>query len=319
MRCKVTEVLFTVKDTFRVDCSSLNLWIIDRAEWQKGLAEEARRMGCVILERTPVSTGDLDALEKEFSWVVDASGATGPVRKEGALNGRFALTAQYTLSGDFSSLYGRVKAVVEPHYCGYYWIFPKSTKLANVGVGWFGKRESGIRLHQELQRILKKEGLDNYTVLKKSGGPIPVRRRPRLVTGKTLIIGDAAGLASPLHGGGIDTACISGILAARAAAAGDPDCYEHAIKKLLDTRLQLEQKVLDAWEKLDLDELNELMAMGFGRGPGRFARLLKYRGTLLQEAAILRYVAGGHIRADWDGGLNLDQLPAIARLLFKKL
>lgn len=183
-------------------------------------------------------------------------------------------------------------------YCGYYWIFPKSANHANVGVGWFGKRAAGLSIHRELKRILAKEGLREDALLRKAGGPIPIGRKQNIVQGRTLLVGDAAGLASPLHGGGIDTASISGILAARAVSAGDPGQYERAVEKILAARLSLEQRGLNLWEKLSFDELNGLLAVVFGKRLGRFAHLLRYR-SLLPEIAFLRSLASGRLRADW--------------------
>jgi digeranylgeranylglycerophospholipid reductase len=309
VRCKVQEVHFTAKDNFVMDCSRLNLWMIDRQEWQQALLEEVRALGCLVHERTPVTPELLTMLEKEFDWVIDARGATALKNKQfSGDDGRRILTALYTLAGDFSRLFGRLKIVFEPHYCGYYWIFPKSEEQANVGVGWLGKRPAALSIHHELERIVDKEALCGYTILKKAGGPIPTRRQ-KPVLGRTLLVGDAAGLASPLHGGGIDTACISGILAARAASAGDPGQYAKSLEKILAVRLDLEQRMLNLWRKLSFDEINGLLALVFGRHLRRFACLLKYR-YFWPEIFALRSLAGGYMRADWQNALPSGCLAA---------
>lgn len=216
VRFRVREVLLAAKDTFAVDCSHLNLWMIDRLEWQKALAAEAEKAGCTIREHSPVDYRQLNRLEEEYDWVIDASGVH-PVSGRAGRRDRVQLarTAQYTLEGDFSDLYGRLKAVAEPHYVGYYWIFPKSRKEANVGIGWLQGKAGNLPISSELKRVLRREGLESCKILKKAGGAIPVSMAKNLTCGRVLLVGDAAGLASPLHGGGIDTACISGILLRR--------------------------------------------------------------------------------------------------------
>ncbi len=302
VRCKVREVHFTARDNFIMDCTHVNLWMIDRQEWQKALLKDVLNMGCLVREHTPVTPERLAMLEREFDWIIDASGVSSLNNKQLYGNdGQRILTAQYTLAGDFSGLFGRLKVVFEPHYCGYYWIFPKSAAQANVGLAWFGNRTPGLGINRELERIVEKEGLRGYTVLKKAGGPIPTHRQ-NPVPGRTLLVGDAAGLASPLHGGGIDTACISGILAARAASAGDPGQYWQSLEKILVARLDLEQKMLNLWRKLSFAELNGLLTLVFGKRFSRLACLLKYR-ALWPEIIALRSLAGGYLRADWQNAL----------------
>ncbi|MBS4020967.1 MAG: NAD(P)/FAD-dependent oxidoreductase [Dethiobacter sp.] len=310
VRFKVSETIFTAKDTFHIDCSKLNMWMIDRAQWQQGLAREVLSQGCVIHENTPVTPQLYKKLEEQYDWIIDASGVSAfSIKTGGVPQIKHAHTAQYTLEGDFSHLYGKIKAAAEPDYYGYYWIFPKARDMANVGLGWFAKKPgTNLSIHRELIRILQKEGLQDYKILKKSGGPIPVSMVEKAVHGKTLLVGDAAGLASPLHGGGVDTACISGVLAARALAQGRPDLYEASLKKVLGTRLALEQKILDFWQTMDFDDLNELLTIAFGKGLSRFGTVWKHRKKMMQEAAILRYFCQGGVRADWQDGVSMQDL-----------
>lgn len=314
VRCKVQEVHFAAKDNFVMDCSELNLWMIDRQEWQKALLEEVRALGCLVHERSPVTPERLTMLEREFGWVIDASGVSALKNKQLAGSaGQHILTAQYTLDGDFSNLFGKLRVVFEPHYCGYYWIFPKSAGQANVGLAWIDKRTAGVSISHELERIVDKEGLRGYAILKKAGGPIPTgRQKPAL--GRTLLVGDAAGLASPLHGGGIDTACISGILAARAASAGNPTQYGESLEKILAVRLNLEQKILNLWKKLSFAELNGLLSLVFGNQLRRFACLLKYR-SFWPEMVALRSLTSGYLKAEWQNPLHRDILTANFRIV----
>ena len=314
----VEEIVFSVIDTFLVDCSQLHIWMIDRSKWQKALKAEAAALGCKIEEQLSIGPKEFRQLEKEFDWIIDATGVQclsssiyhlPPVRT--------APTIQYTLEGDFTSFIGKIKAVADPRYCGYAWIFPQNAYVANVGLGWFGKREKGLQLRNELHSFLQREGLAHYDVVKRVGGPIPVARRQKIVFNKTLLIGDAAGLSSPLHGGGIDTACISGILAARAIAQQQPQHYAAAVEKIIGAKLNLEEKILKVWEYADFAAFNKLCALSFGQKETTF--LQKMLLSLTQEAAILQYVQSGKLRADWQRGLVLDDLPFIAKKIMQKL
>lgn len=313
----INEILITVVDSFRVDSSRLNLWMIDRKTWQQSLAEEAAAAGCEILENRKISPAELPSLMREYDWVIDASGVNAVSATAFKLPKiRTAATAQYTLEGDFSRYLGKLKVTLSPDYCGYSWIFPKSERVANVGVGWFGKKRKNVRIKAELDKFLQNERLANFKVLKKTGGPIPIARRQELIIGNLMLVGDAAGFVSPLHGGGIDTACISGILAARAAAADNPAAYRENSVKILETRLQLEQKVLDLWEATSLEKLNDYAASAFADEELKAKRPL-WRKIFVPEAVLLKSVLGGRLRADWERGLILDDLPLTARIIIK--
>lgn len=288
---RIKELEIEMVDRFRVDCSAMNLWMVDRAQWQKSLAEAAKRAGVKIYENRPVPAGEIEALKKSFDWVIQAGGV-----KNYRCNapGQLAHTAQYTLEGDFSRQFGRIRIVIEPHYIGYYWIFPKSPGLANVGIGRFAKKAGfSFAVGEELRRVLAREGLAGYKVVKKSGGPIPVAQAEVLTEDNMLLVGDAAGLASPLHGGGIDTACISGILAARAVAAGDPALYAAKIRQVLADRLKMEQAVFNAWRDLSYEEVNDLLAIALGSGSTRLKKLWKQRRLLAKEIDFIRSFTRG--------------------------
>lgn len=319
IRFRVQQILLTLHDTFTIDCGQLHIWMIDRCEWQRGLAREAAAYGCVIRENTVVRPEDIRQMRESFDWIIDASGVRPVTSLELSLRPvRHALTAQVTLQGNFSALTGKLKAVFEPHYCGYYWVFPKERNVANVGVGWFGQRKPNRPIREELARILQKEGLSHYTVLKNGGGPIPVERRRQLVYGNILLVGDAAGLCSPLHGGGVDAACISGMLAARALAANQAESYRDSVEHVLGGRLNLEQKILDTWEKMGHQAVNERLTTVFDKRANR-SRLTKLKQGITQELAVFQYVTEGRVQADWQNGLQLDGLPLLTKLMIKKM
>ena len=74
VRYKVDEALLKVRKEYQVDCRRINLWMIDRAKWQKYFAKRAKAAGARIFENARVTSGDLQGLEAEYDWVIDASG-----------------------------------------------------------------------------------------------------------------------------------------------------------------------------------------------------------------------------------------------------
>ena len=111
---------------------------------------------------------------------------------------------------------------------GYVWIFPKSDHLS-IGIGNMRPKPG------ELQAVLKKTLSDHGIKLDGSvlhGHPLPVFDRwEPIMTERTLLTGDSAGLVAPLTGEGIRFAIQSGQLAAEAILGGHPAHYQRQINR----------------------------------------------------------------------------------------
>ena len=110
---------------------------------------------------------------------------------------------------------------LSPEYPGgYAWLFPRGG-VANLGVGVDKRFAANPKdLLDVLHRRLVSEGRVGETILRRTGGAIPVGGlRSSLVVGNTLFVGDAAGLTHPITGAGIAAAVASGERAGQAAAA----------------------------------------------------------------------------------------------------
>jgi geranylgeranyl reductase family protein len=120
---------------------------------------------------------------------------------------------------------------------GYAWLFPKDDR-ANLGLGIDRRCTTDLKSPLDaLHARLVQEGRVGEKILARTGGPIPVGGlRERLVVGRIVFAGDAAGLAHPITGAGIAAAVDSGTLAGEAlhtliarAHHGALDDYEHDI------------------------------------------------------------------------------------------
>jgi flavin-dependent dehydrogenase len=97
---------------------------------------------------------------------------------------------------------------------GYGWVFPKADHV-NIGVG--GWEREGPRLREELRRLCSLHRVDERELTDLRGYRLPMRRPDdRVVAGRALLVGDAAGLVDPLSGDGIYEAAVSARLAADA-------------------------------------------------------------------------------------------------------
>ena len=141
---------------------------------------------------------------------------------------------------------------------GYAWLFPKGS-VANLGLGLDPALEDDMKgpldaLHESLVR----ERRVGAEVLLRTGGPIPVGGlRERLVEGRALFAGDAAGFTHPITGAGIAPAVVSGERAGAAVAralSGDahaPAAYEEEMREefgpALERALAARRRMAGIW------------------------------------------------------------------------
>lgn len=97
---------------------------------------------------------------------------------------------------------------------GYAWIFPKSERRANVGIGTLGPParhclDRFIRNHPAM--------LGGASIVKEAGSMVPVGGCIQAVRGNVMLCGDSAGQIVPVTGAGIGTALVAGSTAGEAA------------------------------------------------------------------------------------------------------
>jgi digeranylgeranylglycerophospholipid reductase len=101
---------------------------------------------------------------------------------------------------------------------GYAWIFPKKF-AANVGLGILSKESGAKRAVDYLQGFIGShpEIFEKASPIEINAGGVPVNHVTAMVTDNVMLIGDAAQMVHPLHGGGIIRAIQSAKEAARIA------------------------------------------------------------------------------------------------------
>lgn len=218
-------------------------YVLDRFAWGKWLIEEAVRVGATLYEghtaTAPiVENGNVVGVKaverksgttKEFraKIVADASGSAAVLRTK--LGGW--LISEPLHPEDVSHAFREIIYVdgelPDPQYIkiyldmivapgGYWWIFPRSATMLNVGLGIWGVLKQNPRVNYEkyIKPRFKIKGV--YHI---GGGFIPTRRPLKSLVGNGIVaLGDAAAAVNPIHGGGIGQALLTGELASRAVA-----------------------------------------------------------------------------------------------------
>jgi digeranylgeranylglycerophospholipid reductase len=252
---KVEKAIFSAGKEYHIRVlEHEGFWMIDRGMWQKELAKKAQQMGVSIKEDFPIVKDHVPEMLDRYNHIIDASGAPSVTSKIYRFVSRYIRNAafflEYVIEGDFGFLgKNTVMMGYEPHYRGSYWIFPKGGNVANVGVARFntGKEGRNLHLNHELDRILKRDGLDGYRVLRRVSSFCPSACVDTLVWGNILLVGDAAALASPLHRAGLDMACISGRIAAEAIASDHIHRYPARLWEIVGKKLTMEKRIFTLW------------------------------------------------------------------------
>lgn len=214
-----------------VEVSDFPGLLIDRAAFDQALAAEAAQAGAQLMCDTTLEGLDAEAgvarvrVAGQTQHVAHRVlvAADGPHSKVAALLGLPTLktvhTRQYTVP--LTAPYADTDIWLSNDFPGgYAWLFPKN-EVANLGLGLDRRFGDDLKAPLDaLHRRLVDEGRVGAEVLARTGGLIPVGGlRARLVEGRTLFAGDAAGLTHPITGAGIAAAVISGTRAGQAAAA----------------------------------------------------------------------------------------------------
>ncbi|HEY5093813.1 MAG TPA: geranylgeranyl reductase family protein [Candidatus Eremiobacteraceae bacterium] len=226
----------------------LESWIVPRVVLDEHAARTAVKAGAVLREDVTVTgllrergaiagvevSDGLRVRQIRTRVVIGADGAHSIVAKALGLKENGPRHIGYALRGYYDDVEG-LRDDMELHYFdgrllpGYGWVFPTGERTANVGVGiYFGElRRDKRKLRDILDEFVRSApGMaDRFLAAKPigraAGWPLPVASaRRRTVFDGALLTGDAASLVDPLTGEGIYTALVSGISAARAAAAG---------------------------------------------------------------------------------------------------
>ena len=163
--------------------------------------------------------------------VVDASGFSGVIRKK--LPPEMGIEREIS-NDDIEACYREIRQLKqesrETRYCeiylnqkvtpgGYTWIFPKSEANVNVGLGVCMRGKFPNPKNQLYQHILTRPEFEG-SILLHGGAWFDPTRRPldNMVGNGIIIVGDAACLVNPIHGGGIGPSMLSGFLAGKTIA-----------------------------------------------------------------------------------------------------
>lgn len=287
--------------------------VVDRALFDRWLADEAQRRGAELLLRTRLrAAGREDGLMRvqgerggrTFSAtapvIIDAEGARPvlPASLGLRLPRAYVLGLQYQLDGVDLEDDACPEIYLGRRYApGFFaWLMPIGGGRARAGVCVDPRLAARAPAHY-LDRLLREHPvasrrLRGAAVERRLAGPIPVlaTHRPSVID-RMLIAGDAAGHVKATSGGGIYFALIAGRLAAQAAhrfLGGDPGAlrwYEAQWRRRFGRELRATTFARATLNHLTDAELNALIA-AIGQDD-RFRRTVEDRGDTAYQSRLV--------------------------------
>ena len=163
-------------------------------------------------------------------------------------------------------------------YKGYGWVFPHDNKKLNIGVYTFAEDNLNRNLHETYNDFLQNPHIRknlplSYEVTWTGSYPFPIEGvlQKSLLDDNIMIVGDAAGFISPISGEGIQSAMISGKIAAEVAinALEAQDHSKNALKgykrhaeiKAISAEYKIKRSLIDFLYENEGANLNRMLAL----------------------------------------------------------
>lgn len=244
------NTIFTVAD------NDFKGYILNRHLFGQWLLKKATDKGAQLLDstnfRTPIIEKNAvvgisaknmitnENVELRSKVVIDATGFFGMVRKQ--LPDVLGIDQEID-NEDVEACYREIRQLKQESentkYCeiylnqkaspgGYIWIFPKGGARVNVGIGALMRKSGYPNPKEQLYETAFKKPMFNGSQILTGGSWFDPVRRPldNMVSNGVVIIGDAASLVNPIHGGGIGPSMLSGHFAGKqiieALSKGEP-------------------------------------------------------------------------------------------------
>ena len=258
------NTVFTISDKdfigFLLNRRLFGQWVLNKATDKGALLQDNMNFLSPIFEKGAVTgitaknmkTGK--TVEMRSKVVVDASGYFGMVRKQ--LPAEMGIDRDID-NADVSVCYREIRQLKQEtentRFCeiylnkkaspgGFLWIFPKGGARVNVGLGVCMRKNFPNPKQQLYNTALKKPIFEGSLVLAAGSWFDPVRRPlDNMVSNGIMLVGDAASLVNPIHGGGIGPSMVSGYFAGQqiveALSKGEPtkEALWGYNKKYMDT------------------------------------------------------------------------------------
>ena len=227
-------------------------FVLERKIFEKWLASKAIESGAEYMVKAQamgmqkknqaweVKVRSLEGMKEiEAKLVIGADGVESKVGRWAGINTVNKLTDyhscfQYEMAGvNIDKNYIHIFFGNDVAPCGYAWIFPKEFS-ANVGLGILEKKAKMKAFDYVRKFIEEHENIfRNAQPIEANAGGVPVAHFTEMTADGVMLVGDAAQLVNPIHGGGITRAIHSSLIASEVAenAMNEGDLSKERLKE----------------------------------------------------------------------------------------
>lgn len=281
-------------------------WVIERKQFDKWLASEAAKSGAKVMTKTEVinlikEDGKIRGARLRHhneEWdvaakiTIAADGVESKIAREAGIDTTLRLAdisscaqlemANIDIDEDRLEIYFDQELVPG----GYFWIFPKGERRANVGLG-VRKPFASEYAYKYLRAFIETvPSLREGSVIEVNSGGVPVGGLLEdMVMDNFMVVGDAAHHANPIHGGGISESFVGARIAAEVAigAIQKGDTSKSSLSRYNErwwnergNMLMKVFKLREVIESLNNDELNWLRKELEGENLSDFTKARKF-------------------------------------------
>ncbi|MCL1811023.1 MAG: NAD(P)/FAD-dependent oxidoreductase [Methanomassiliicoccaceae archaeon] len=275
-RIRGADVVFPRGGRFEVRGEGVKVLLIDRADLDRKLADNAADKGAEIRYGTKYSGHRISDKGVSISagggetasrLIVGADGQNSKVAA--AMGGNLPKEYVYGIQADVRRrpehddvMTLRVGSEYAPGF--FSWEVPFGDMMR---VGLCMNAGTGGSPNDHLKRLLKTMGVEKEDVVTKYSGKIPLGGRPKTYGERTLLIGDAAGQVKPVSGGGLYPICKAAPILERTAAeslrenkttAKYLSRYEKGWKKEIGKELSRGYKIRKIFTSLSDEDLEKV-------------------------------------------------------------
>ncbi|MHB8566782.1 MAG: NAD(P)/FAD-dependent oxidoreductase [Nitrososphaerales archaeon] len=247
-----------------IDAGKQKVIVMDRARFDKHLAERAARAGAKIYvgkrileisQDTVYASAKIDSEIIKSNFLLDCSGYESYIRSGGV-----------TLQGGQYLAYGKwfekstVEVYIDPKIAPgfFYWVIPISSDMAKIGVAG-----TGINTFETIDEFARKRGA---MPIRKMAAPVVCSGvLKKFVENRIARVGDAAGQAKPTTGGGIYTGGYGGLLAGRAVvravcegSANELQQYEQGWREKFGNEFRIQYYARRIFGKMTGEQIDHL-------------------------------------------------------------
>lgn len=302
------------KVSVEMESDEMRGFVLDRKRYEQALASRAAQKGVNIFTRAHVrdvhNNGSPKAkiiyggieYEVQAKLIIAADGIESKIARDFGIDSSLAMNDaeacyQMTLTNlDLAedTLQFWFSHNVAPG--GYIWVFPKSRKIANVGLGINSKFETKQSARELLEEFVAENFPEATMVNAAAGGVAAARHLKQLVKDNFMVIGDAARMTNALTGGGIASALAAGkyagTIAKEAVLTGDTSrtrlkVFEKKWKKSIGKDYKRFYRLKEAMLKFNDADFNSL-ARKFESVPPEEVTITKlFTGILKKKPSLI--------------------------------